>query len=107
MKLCNALESNRAEVGPIERATKRSSKSKTGVSVCPVTLDRVTLGVVLHVLSYCVEVSACAVSCMVSCCMGLAAACAALYVVGYYVTVTKLTMSYARLGILLQFGYCI
>ena len=39
--------------------------------------------------------------------MGVAATCAALYVVGYYALVTVSTMSYATLGILSQFGCCI
>ena len=107
VKLCDAPESNRAEIGPSELATKRRCKSKIGVSVCLVTLDRVALGGALHMLSYCVVVSACAVSCMVGCCTGVAAACAALYIVGYYASVTVLTISHATLGMLLQFGCCI
>ena len=51
MNLFNAPESNRAEIGPSELATKCRGKSKKGVSVCPVTLDRVALGVVVYVLS--------------------------------------------------------
>ena len=43
-------------------------------------------------LSYCVAVAAHAVSRMVGCCTGVAAARAALYVVGYYTSVTVLTM---------------
>ena len=58
-------------------------------------------------LSYCVAVAACAASRMVGCCMGVAAARAALYVVGYYASVTILTMSHAMLGMLSQFGCCI
>ena len=58
-------------------------------------------------LSYCVAVAACAASHMVGCCMGVAAACTVLYVVGYYTSVTVLTMSHATLGMLLQFGYFI
>ena len=50
------------------------------------------MGVVLHMLSYCVAVSARAVAHMVGCCTRVAAACAALYVVGYYKTVTVLKM---------------
>ena len=78
IKLCDAPEYNRAEIGPSELATKSRGKSKKGVSVCPVALDRVALGVVLHVLYYCVAVSAYVVSCMVGCCTGVAAAHAAL-----------------------------
>ena len=107
IKLCNAPESNRAEIGPSELATKCRGKSKKRVSICPVTLDRVTLGVVLHMLSYCIAVAARAASRMVGCCTGVAAARAALYMVGYYASVTKATMSHAMLGMLLQFGYCI
>ena len=107
IKLCDAPESNRAEIGPNELATKCRGKSKKGVSVCPVTLDRVALGGVVHVLSYWVAVAARAASCMVGCCTGVAAACAALYVVGYYTSVTVVTMSHATLGMLLQVGCCI
>ena len=107
MKLCDAAESNRAEIGPIEFTTKQSGKSKKGVPVCWVTLDRVTLGVVSHVQSYYIIASACAVSCMVGCCTGLAAACAVLYMVGYYATVTVQIMLCIRWGMLSQFGYCI
>ena len=67
IKLYNAPESNRAKIGPSELATKCRGKSKKGVSICPVTLDRVVLGVLLHVLSYFVAVSARAVACMVGC----------------------------------------
>ena len=98
--MCDAPESNRAEIGPSELPTKRRGKSKKGVSVCPVTSDRVALGVVLHVLSYCVAVSARAMACMVGCCTRVATACVVLYMVGYYVTVTLLTMSCAGLGML-------
>ena len=70
-------------------------------------MDRVALGEVLHMLSYCVAVAACATSRMVSCCTGVAAARAVLYVVGYYTSVTILTMSHAMLGMLSQFGCCI
>ena len=107
IKLCDAPESNRAEIGPSELATKCRGKNKKGVSVCPVTLDRVALGRVLHMLSYCVAIAACAASCMVGCCTGVAAARAALYVVVYYASVTVLTMPHAMLGMLLQFCYCI
>ena len=107
IKLWDAPESNRAEIGFSELATKYRGKSKKGVSVCPVTLDRVALGGVLHVLSYCVAVAARAALHMVGCYMGVAAACAALYIVGYYASVTVLTMSHAMLGMLSQFGYCI
>ena len=103
-KLCDAPESNRAEIGPSELATKCRGKSKKGVSVCPVTLDRVALGGVVHVLSYWVAVAAPAASHMVGCCTGVAAACTVLYVVGYYASVTIVTMSHAMLGILSQVG---
>ena len=91
IELCDAPESNRAEIGPSELATKFRGKNKKGDSVFPVTLDRVALGRVLHVLSYCVAV----------------AARAALYVVGYYASVIVLTIPHAMLGMLLQFGCCI
>ena len=107
MELCNALESNRAEISPSELATKFRGKSKKTVSVCLVTLDKVALGVVLHVVSYCVAVSAHAASCMVGCCTRVAAAHTALHVVGYYMTVTACAISHATLGMLLHFGYCI
>ena len=61
----------------------------------------------LHVLSYCVAAAARAASRMVGCCMGVAAACAALYVVGYYASVTVLTMLHVMLGMLSQFCCCI
>ena len=54
----------------------------------------------MHVLSYCAAVAAHAASCMVGCCMGVAAAHAVLYVVGYYASVTVLTMPHAKLGML-------
>ena len=107
IKLCNAPESNRAEIGPSELATKCRGKSKKRISVCPVTLDRVALGGMLHMLSYCVAVAAHAASCMVGCYTGVAAAHTALYVVGYYAPVTVLTISHAMVGMLLQFGDCI
>ena len=107
IKLCDAPESSRAEIGPSELATKWSGKSKKGVSVCPVTLDRLALGIVLHELSCCSAVAARAASHMVGCCTGVAATCAVLYVVGYYTSVTVSTMLHAMLGMLLQFGYCI
>ena len=103
----HAPESNRAEIGPSELATKWSGKSKKGVSVCPVTLDRVALGIVWHVLSCCVAVSARAASHTVGCCTRVAAACAVLYVVGYYMTVTVVPRSCTRLGMLSQVGCCI
>ena len=106
-RLCDAPESNRAEIGSSELATKWSGKSKMGVSVCPVTLNRIALGIEWHVLSCCVAVSACAASHMVGCCMREAAACAALYDVGYYVTVTVVPRLHSRLGMLLQVGCCI
>ena len=105
IKLCNAPESNRAEIGPSELATKCRGKSKKGVSVCLVTLDRVALGIEWHVLSCCVAVSARAASCVVGCCLKVAAACTVLYVVGYYVTVTEVPRSrtswacYCRLAV--------
>ena len=98
IKLCDATESNRADIGPSELATKCRGKRQKGVSVCPVTLDRVALGGVVHMLSYWVAVAARAASHMVGCCMGIAAACAALYMVGYYASVTVLTMSHATLA---------
>ena len=107
IKLCDAPEFNRAEIGPSELATKCRGKSKKGVSVCPVTLDRVALGGVLHMLSYWLAVAGRVASCMVGCCMGVAAACAALYVVGYYTSVTVLAMSHAKLGMLSQVDCCI
>ena len=107
IKLCDAPESNRAEIGPNELATKCRGKSKKGVSVCPVILDRVALGEVLHMLIYCLAVSARAVSHVASCCTRVAAAHVALYVVGYYMTVTLLTMLCTRLGMLSQLGCCI
>ena len=106
VKFCDAPESNRAEIGPSELATKCRGKSKKGVSVCPATLDRVSLGVVLHILSYCVAVSARAVARMVGYFTRVAAACTALYIVGYYMKVTLLTMLHARLGMLSQVGCC-
>ena len=105
--MCDALESNRAEIGPIELATKCSGKIKKGVSVCLVTLDKVARGLVLHVLSYCVRVSAHAASRVLGCCKRVADAHAALCMVGYYATVTARTMSHSTLGILSHFGCCI
>ena len=58
-------------------------------------------------LSYCVAVAACAASYVVGCCTGVAAARTALYVVGYYASVTVVTMSHTILGMLSQFGCCI
>ena len=58
-------------------------------------------------LSYWVAVAVRAASRMVGCCTGVAAARAALYVVGYYASVTVLTMSHATLGMLSQVGCCI
>ena len=107
IKLCDAPNSNRAERGPSVLATKCMGKSKNGVSVCPVTLDRVALGLVLYVLSYCIAISASAAAHVVGCCMRVAAACAVLYVVYYYVIVTLLTMLCTRLGMLLQVSCCI
>ena len=100
IKLCDAAESNRAEIGSSELATKCKGKSKKGVSVCPVTLDRVTLGGVLHVLSFCVAIAVRAASCMVVCCTGVAAARAVLYMIGYYASVTILTILHVTLGML-------
>ena len=83
------------------------ARKKKGVCVCPVTLNWVTLVVVLYVLSYCAAVFACVASRMVSCCTGVEAACAALYMVGYYAIMTVLTMLHAWLGLLSQFCCCI
>ena len=58
-------------------------------------------------LSCCVPVSARALSCLVGCCMRVAATCTALYVVGYYMTVTVVPRSRTRLGMLSQVGCCI
>ena len=58
-------------------------------------------------LSYCVAVAARAASRMVGCCIGVAAACAVLYIIGYYISVTTSTMLHAMLGMLSQFGCCI
>ena len=44
---------------------------------------------------------------MVGCCLKVAAACAVLYVVGYYMTVTEVPRSRTRLGMLSQVGCCI
>ena len=105
--MCNAPNSNRAEIGPIDLATKCRGKSRKGVSVCPVTLDMVVLGVVLHVVCYCIAVSAHSASHMVGCCTRVAAAYAALCIVDYYATVTVCTILHTTLGMLLQFGCCI
>ena len=102
-----ALESNSAEMGPIELAIKYRGKSKKGFSVCPVTLDKVALGIVLHVVSYCVAVFVHVASPMVGCCMGVAAAYAVLHMVGYYIMITTRVKSCPMLGMLLQFGCCI
>ena len=107
IKLWDAPESNRAEIGPSELAIKWRGNSKKGVSVCPVTLDRVALGIGWHILSFCVAVSARVASRMVGCCSKVAAACAVLYVVGYYVTVTEVPRSRTSLGMLLQVCCCI
>ena len=104
--MCNAPESNRAEIAPIELTTKLKGKSKKEASVCLVTLEKVALGVVLHVVSYCIAASAHAASRMAVCCIKVAAAHAVLCVVGYYMTVTAHTLSPAILGILSQFGCC-
>ena len=77
-------------------------KSKKGVSVCIATLNNVTLGVVLHMISNCVAVSAHAR--LVGCCTRVAAAYAALCMVVYYVTVTVHAMSCTIFGMLSQFG---
>ena len=105
--MCNAPESNRAKIGPIELAIKYRGKSKKRVSICPVTLDKDAWGVVLHLVNYCVAVFAHAVSHVVGCYTRVAAAHKALHVVGYYMTVIAHTISRATLGMLLQFGYCI
>ena len=44
---------------------------------------------------------------MVGCCTRVAASCAVLYVIGYYMTVVVVPRSHTRLGMLLQVGYCI
>ena len=67
----------------------------------------VALRIVLHELSYCVAVAICAASRMAGCCTGVAATCAALYVIGYYTSVTVSTILHAILGRLSQFGCCI
>ena len=61
----------------------------------------------MHMLGYYVAVAAHAASHMVGCCTGVAAAYTALYVVGYYASVTVLTMSHAMLGMLSQVGHFI
>ena len=101
--MCNKLESNRAEIDPSELATKCRAKSKKGVSIWLVTLDKVTLGGVFHVVRYCVAVSAHVASCVANSCTWVEAAHAALCMMGFCVTVTKR----AILGMLLQFGCCI
>ena len=106
IKLCDAPESNRAEINRSELATKCRGKSKKGVSVCLVTLDRVALGIEWQVINCCVAVSAHAASCVVGCCSKVAA-CAVLYVVGYYMTVTEVPRSRTRLGMLSQVDCCI
>ena len=106
IRLCDAPESNRSEIGPIELATECSGKSKKGVTVCPVTLDKVALDLVLHMVSYCVAVSAHTALCVVGCYMRVPAAHAALCMVGYYMTVLVYTISHATLVMLSQFGYC-
>ena len=70
-------------------------------------LDKVTLGVVLHVVSTRVAVFAYAESCVVGCCTRVAPAHAVLCMVSNYVTVTERAMSYTTLGMLSQFGCCI
>ena len=82
--MCNGAESSRAEISPIELAIKFKGKSKIGVSVCLVTLEKVALGGVLHVIRYCIAVFAHA----------------ALYVIGYYMTVTACAILQATLGML-------
>ena len=75
--------------------------------MCPVILDKVVLGGVLHVVRYYAAVSAYTASRMVGCCIRVAVAYTALCVVGYYTIVTARAMSRTRLGTLLQFGFCI
>ena len=99
--MCYAPESNRAEIGPIELAAKYRGKSTKGVSIYLVSLDKVALGIVLHVGSYCMELSAHAALYMVGCCMRVAAAHTVLHMVGYYTTVIACVMSHAALGMLL------
>ena len=94
-------------MGLIELDTKFRGKSKKVVSVYPTTLDKVALGVVLHVVSNCVAVSAHTASHMIDCCMKIAAAQAALCIAGYYATVTAHAMSRTILGMMSQFGCCI
>ena len=98
--MCNAPKSYRAEIGPIELAIKCKAKIKKGFSVFLVTLNKIALGVVLHVVSYCVAISAHVVSHVVGCCMRRAAAYTALCVVGYYVTVIACIISRAMLSML-------
>ena len=43
-------------------------QKQKGVSVCPVTLDMLALGIELDVISCCVAVSAHAALCVVGCC---------------------------------------
>ena len=101
IKWCNAPKSNRAELGPMELATKCRGKRQKGVSVYQVTLDKVALGVVLHVVSNYIAVPAYAEFHVVACCMRSVASHAVLLMVGYYMTVTSCTMSCTILGMLL------
>ena len=105
--MCNVPESNRAEIGPIELATKYRGNRKKGVSVRLVTLDKVALGGVLHVVRYCIAVSADSALHLVGCCMRVAAEHIVLCMVHYYITVTACATSCTMLGMLSQFGCCI
>ena len=80
----------------------KQQKQKGGL--CPVTLDRVALGIEWHMLSCCVAVSACAVLRMFGCCTRVAVTCAVLNMVGYYMTVTVVPRLCTRLGMLSQVG---
>ena len=82
-------------------------QEQKGASVCLVTLHKVARGVVLHVVSYCIVVFSHAALRMAGCCTRVAAAHAALCVVGYYMTVTACIISHTKLGMLSQFGCCI
>ena len=55
-------------------------------------------------LGYWLAVAVRAASRMVGCCMGVTAARTVLYVVGYYTSVTVVTMLHATLGMLSQVG---
>ena len=105
--MCNATESNRAEIGPSELATKCRGKSKKEVSVYPITLDKAALGLVLYGVRYYMAVTAHMALCIVGCCMRVAATYTVLHVVGYYALVTICAASHIMLGMLSQLGCCI